>query len=72
MAALTCSLATHAAAMTLEIVLRKSLGQDVCCLVFSANGEDLDQSILHVFVKVVVTQVDVLCARAQLRESREL
>jgi hypothetical protein len=27
-------------------------GQDVCRLVFSANGEDLDQSILHVFAKV--------------------
>ena len=56
----------------LEIVLRKSLGQNVSHLVFSANGEDLDQSILHVFAKVVVTHVDVLDARAQLRESREL
>ena len=69
MAALTCSLATHVAAMTLKIVLRKSLGQDICCLVFSANGEDLDQSILHVFANVVVTHVDMLGARAQLRES---
>jgi hypothetical protein len=58
--------------MTLEIVLRKSLGQDVCRLVFSANGEDLDQSILQVFTKVVVTHVDVLCSRTQLQESREL
>ena len=72
MAALTCSLATHVAAMTLEIVLRKSLGQDVCHLVFSANGDDLDQPILHMFVKVVVTHVDVLCARVQLQESRKL
>ena len=72
MAALTCSLATHVAAMTFEIVLRNSLGQDVCRLVFSANGEDLDQSISHVFAKVVVTHVDVLGARVQLRESREL
>jgi hypothetical protein len=72
MVAFTYSLATHVAAMTLEIVLRKSLGQDVCRLVFSANGEDLDQSISHVFAKVVVTHVDMLCARAQLRESREL
>jgi len=72
MAALICSLATHVAAMTLEIVLRKSLGQNVSCLVFSANGEDLDQSISHVFAKVVVTHVDVLGARAQLQESREL
>ena len=47
-------------------------GQDVCRLVFSANGEDLDQSILHVFAKVVVTHVDVLDARAQLWESHEL
>jgi hypothetical protein len=68
MAALICSLATHVAAMTLEIILRKSLGQNVSRLVFSANGEDLDQSIS----KVVVTHVDVLGARAQLRESREL
>ena len=72
MAAWTCSLATHVAAMTLEIILRKSLGQDVCHLVLCANGEDLDQSILHVFAKVVVTHVDVLGARAQLGESREL
>ena len=72
MAALTCSLATHVAGMTLEIILRKSLGQDVCCLVFSANGEDLDQCILHVFTKVVVIHVDMLGARAQLWESRKL
>jgi len=72
MAAWTCSLATHVAAMTLEIVPRKSLGQDVCRLIFSANGEDLDQSISHVFAKVVVTHVDVLGARAQLGDSREL
>ena len=72
MVAFTYSLATHVVAMTLEIVLRKSLGQDVCRLVFGANGEDLDQSISHVFAKVVVTHADVLCARAQLRESREL
>ena len=71
MVAFTYSLATHVAAMTLEIVLRKSLGQDVCRLVFSANGEDLDQSISHVFAKVVVTHVDVLGARAQLGESRK-
>ena len=73
MAAWTCSLATYVAATMLEIILRKSLGQDTCRLVFtSANGEDLDQSISHVFAKVVVTHVDVLGARAQLRESREL
>ena len=66
MAAWTCSLATHVAAMTLEIILRKSLGQDVCQLVLCANGEDLDQSILHLFAKVVVTHVE------QLGESREL
>jgi hypothetical protein len=72
MAAWTCSLATHVAAMTLEIILRKSLGQDVCRLVFSANGEDLDQSISEGFAKVVVTHVDVLGVRAQLRESCEL
>ena len=71
MVAWTCSLATHVVAMTLEVILRKSLGQDVCRLVFSANGEDLDQSISHVFAKVVVTHVDVLGARAQLGEPRE-
>ena len=42
MVAWTCSLATHVAAVTLEVILRKSLGQDVCRLVFGANGEDLD------------------------------
>ena len=72
MAALTCSLATHVAVVMLEIVLRKSLGQDVCRLVFSANEEDLDQSILHVFAKVVVTHVHMLGARAQLWESHKL
>jgi hypothetical protein len=71
MVAWTCSLATHVVAMTLEVILRKSLGQDVCHLVFSANGEDLVQSISHVFTKVVVTHVDVLGARAQLGEPRE-
>jgi len=72
MVAWTCSLATHVAVMTLEIVLRKSLGQDICHLVFSANWEDLDQSILHVFAKMVVTHVDVLGVGAQLGEWSEL
>ena len=56
-------LATHVAAMTLEVVLCQGLGKYVSNLVFCVDREDLDKSLMHVFAKVVVANVYVLGPR---------
>ncbi len=57
------SLATHVAAMTLEVILCQGLGKYVSNLVFYVNRKDLDKSLTHVFAKVVVANVYVLGPR---------
>ncbi len=56
-------LVTHVAAMTLEVVLCQRLGKYVSNLVFCVDRENLDKSLAHVFVKVVVANVYVLGPR---------
>ena len=56
-------LATHVAAMTLEVVLCQGLGKYVSNLVFCVDRENLDKSLAHVFAKVVVANVYVLGPR---------
>ena len=56
-------LATHVAAMTLEVVLCQGLGKYVSNLVFCVDRENLDKSLAHVFAKVVVANVYVLSPR---------
>jgi hypothetical protein len=55
-------------AMMLKVILRKSLGQNISSLVFGANQKDLDQSVLHVLAKTVITYVDVLGTWAKFWE----
>ena len=56
-------LATHVAAVTLEVVLCQGLGKYVSNLVFCVDRENLDKSLAHVFAKVVVANVYVLGPR---------
>ena len=46
--------------MTLEVILCQCLGESFSNLVLSAYGENLDESLLHMFKKVMVTYVDGL------------
>ncbi len=56
-------LATHVAAMTLEVVLCQGLGKYVSNLVFCVDRENLDKSLAHMFAKVVVANIYVLGPR---------
>jgi hypothetical protein len=50
----------------LEFILRKCLSWGVSNLVLGSYWEDLDESISTVFVKKMVTHVDVLGTRMKL------
>ncbi len=52
--------------MMCEVILCQCLGKCVSDLVFCANRKDLDKSLTHVFAKMMVTYVDMLCPRTQL------
>ena len=58
--------------MANEEVLRKILGENVRCLQFCANGLDVNVSFSHVFTKVMITDVYVLCPRTHLGQVAEL
>jgi hypothetical protein len=50
----------HIAAMTLEVILCQSFHESVSNLVFGVNREDLNESLAHMFVKMMITNVYVL------------
>jgi hypothetical protein len=52
-------LAPHVAAMTLEVILRQSLGKCVSNLVFHVDREDLDKSLTYMFVKMMLANIYV-------------
>ncbi len=56
-------LATHVAAMTLEVVLCQGLGKYVSNLVFCVDRENFDKTLTHVLAKVAVANVYVLGSR---------
>ena len=58
------SLATHIKAMALKVILCQSFGKCVSNLVFCVNLKKIYKSLAHMFAKVVVAYVDVLCSRA--------
>jgi hypothetical protein len=57
------SLATHKAAMTLEVILCHSLGKCVSNLVFCVDREDFDKSLLYMFAKMMVANIYVFGPR---------
>ena len=49
--------------MTCEVILCQCFGKCVSDLVFRTNREDLDESLAHMFSKVMIAYVDVLGSR---------
>jgi hypothetical protein len=48
------------ALITMEVILRQSFHVSVSYLVFDVDGEDLDESLLHMFAKMMVANIYVL------------
>jgi hypothetical protein len=46
--------------MTLEVILCLSLHESISNLVFGVNKEDLDESLVHMFAKLMITNIYVL------------
>ena len=65
------SLATHVAAMTLEVVLCQSFGECISNLVFCVNREYFNKPLAYMFAKMMVAYIDMLCPRAKFRKSCE-
>jgi hypothetical protein len=66
MVAWTFLQATHVATVSLEIIFRKGFSKSISDLIPGSYWEDLDKPVSYVFVKVMVTYVDVLGMRAKL------
>ncbi len=52
--------------VSLEDILGKRFSKSVCDLILSSFWEDFDKPVPYVFVKVMVTDVDVLGTRTKL------
>ncbi len=52
--------------MTLKIILCQRFGESNSNLILGIDREDLDESLLHMFTKMMVTHIDVLDPRAKL------
>ncbi len=56
-------LATHVAALTLKVILCQSFRKCISNLVFCVNGEYLDKPLSHMFVKMMIANINVLGPR---------
>ncbi len=54
--------------MTLRIILCQRFGESISNLILGIDREDLDESLLHMFTKMMVTYIDVLGPRGKLRK----
>ncbi len=52
--------------MTLNNILCQRFGESISNLILGINREDLDESLSHMFTKMLVTNIDVLGPRAKL------
>ncbi len=52
--------------MTLKIILCQRFGESISNLILGIDREDLDESLSHMFTKMMVTHIDVLGPRAKL------
>jgi hypothetical protein len=52
--------------MTLKIILCQRFGESIGDLILGIDREDLDESLSHMFTKMMVTHIDVLGPRAKL------
>ncbi len=61
----------HIAAMTLEVILCQSFCESVINLVLGVNREDFDESLVHMFAKMMIANVYVIGPWALLRKPHE-
>ena len=54
--------------MTLKVILSHRFGECISNLVLGVYKEDLDESLAHMFAKMMVPYVNVLGPRAKLRK----
>ena len=54
--------------MILKIILCQRFGESISNLILGIDREDLDESLSHMFTKMMVTHIDVLGPRAKLWE----
>ncbi len=54
--------------MTCKVILSEGLGKCVSNLVLCVNREYLDKSLVYVFTKVMVADIDMFCSRTKLGE----
>jgi hypothetical protein len=52
--------------MMLKIILCQRFGKSISNLILGIDREDLDESLLHMFTKIMVAYIDVLGSRAKL------
>jgi hypothetical protein len=50
----------HVAVMTLKVILCQSFHESISNLVFGVNRDDLDESLAHMFAKMMIANVYVL------------
>ncbi len=54
--------------MTLKIILCQRFGESNSNMILGIDREDLDESLLHMFTKMMATHIDVLGPRVKLRK----
>ena len=58
--------------VTLKIILCQKFGESISNLILGINREDLDETLSHMFSKMMVTHIDVLGPRAKLGKPCQL
>jgi hypothetical protein len=51
---------------TLKVILCQRFGESIGDLILGIDREDLDETLLHMFTKMMVKHIDVLGPRAKL------
>jgi len=51
--------------MTLKVILCQRFGESISNLILGIDREDLDETLSHMFTKMMVTHIDVLGPRAK-------
>jgi hypothetical protein len=59
-------LAAHEAKLTVKIMLCQGLGECISNLFLGVDGEYLDEPLSHMFTKMMIAHIDMLCPRATL------
>ncbi len=58
--------------MRLKIILCQRFGESISNLILGIDREDHDESLLHMFTKMMVTHIDVLGPKAKLGKSCQI